>query len=582
MPQPPRHLSRRALIKGIGASALLPLLSANLAGCSDSSDSRADGDTPIDSVPATFEHGVASGDPLDDRVILWTRVTPERKGTVVVDWEIALDEAFEQVVASGQDTTTGAVDYTFKVDAIGLDPGSDYFYRFRSGDNSSPVGRTRTAATGALASASFAVVSCSNYPAGFFNVYREVAGREVDAVLHLGDYIYEYAADGYASDRAEEFGRVVSPPTEIVSLADYRARYAQYRGDSDLQACHARHPFIVVWDDHEVANDAWREGAQNHSPDSEGDYGERRAAAIQAWYEWLPVRPPSDAREIIYRRFRYGDLVDLLMLDTRNVGRDRQVDYTDFASGGVIDPVAVRAATADSTRTLLGSEQLDWLKGALSDSTARWQVLGQQVLMARQAMPEPVVRALATSIGSDNALEEATAAVLTAVAAKGKAPQDRSAAEQALLDSAIPFNPDAWDGYAFERDELLNHARQLESRLVVFAGDTHNAWASQLTTADGTVVGAEFACPSVSSPGAEAVIGADNAALFGPLAVNLVDDLRYANLVSRGFVEATFTADNAEARWLFVTGVDSSDYQLDTDAERHLGIARDTLLVGSV
>ncbi len=579
MQKPPRQFTRRAVIRGITASALLPLLGGNLIGCSDSSDRAAAGPVPIDSVPADFRHGVASGDPLDDRVILWTRLTPEREGTVVVDWEVATDADFTTIVSSGSGTTDASVDYTVKVDADGLEPGSDYFYRFISGDNQSPVGRTRTVSMAALASAAFAVVSCSNYPAGYFNVYREIAGSDVDAVIHLGDYLYEYGPEGYASERAEEFGRVVEPGNEILSLADYRQRYAQYHGDADLQDCHARHPFIVVWDDHEVANDAWREGAENHDPDTEGSFSERRAAAIQAWYEWLPVRPPSDVAEIIYRRFRYGDLVDLLMLDTRNVGRDQQVDYADFVSGGVIDPVAARAATADSARTLLGGEQRDWLKGALSDSTARWQVLGQQVLMGRQPLPEPAVRALSPALAGENAIDEASAAILTAVQAKNKPPQERTAVEQALLDSAIPFNPDAWDGYAFEREDILNHARQVQSRLVVLAGDTHNAWASQLTTDAGEPVGVEFACPSVSSPGAEAVIGDDLAALFAPFAVTLMDDLKYANLRLRGYARVTFSPDEVTCRWVFLDTVASTTYEVDAESSREATVQRDDLLL---
>ncbi|MEM8660318.1 MAG: alkaline phosphatase D family protein, partial [Pseudomonadota bacterium] len=247
--------TRRAVLKGLTASSLVPLLGSNLIGCSGSNNSNGS-----NSIAAAFDHGVASGDPLSDRVILWTRLTPETEGEVNVEWEIATDEAFDNVVGSGGGTTSSNVDYTVKVDAEGLDPQTTYYYRFTSGDTVSPVGKTRTAALGSLASARFAVISCSNYPAGYFNVYREVAAQELDAVLHLGDYIYEYDVDGYASGRAAELGRLSDPENEIFTLQDYRTRYAQYRSDTDLQTCHAAHPFIVVWDDHEIANDAWREG----------------------------------------------------------------------------------------------------------------------------------------------------------------------------------------------------------------------------------------------------------------------------------------------------------------------------------
>jgi len=573
----PPGITRRTVIKGLSASSLVPLLGGNLIGCSDGSDETRF--PPVESVPAEFLHGVASGDPLGDRVILWTRVTPERAGDVWVDWEIATDEAFGDIVNRGGGLTRAGVDYTVKVDAGDLEPGSSYYYRFLTGDKVSAVGRTRTAATGTLATASLAVVSCASLPHGYFNVYREVAKQEVDAVVHLGDYLYEYDRGSYDSARAEELGRLVEPPGELLSLADYRTRYAQYHTDPDLVACHSAHPFIIVWDDHEVANNSWREGAENHDPDSEGSFSERRTAAIQAWFEWLPVRPPGAAQDVIYRRFQFGDLVDLLMLDTRQVGRDRQVDYADYASGGIIDAAAVNAAVADSNRSLLGATQREWLEARLTESTARWQVLGQQVVMARQPVPEPIARGFRTDIGGAGAVAEATAAVLTTLAARGKPPEERTAEEQALLDSSIPLNPDVWDGYAFEREQILHHAHQLQSRLVVLAGDSHNAWGSQLTTADGTPVGVEFAGPSVTSPGAEGIIGASVAAQFAGIAPRIVDDLKYANLVNRGYMAVTFTSDQVSCEWRYVSTIDSREYQLVEQAGKHMVAGRDDLLL---
>lgn len=572
--------TRRKLIKGITASSLIPLLGSNLIGCSNDSSRR--GTNPeqtIDSVPADFNHGVASGDPLADRVILWTRVTPERDGDVLVDWELASDEDFANIITSGSGVTTADVDYTVKVDAEGLDAGSTYFFRFITGEKTSPVGKTRTAALGSLATASFAVVSCSNYPAGFFNVYREIANRDIDAVIHLGDYLYEYAADGYASSEAEELGRIVAPLNELVSLEDYRLRYAQYHGDADLQACHQNHPFIIVWDDHEVTNNAWRDGAENHQPATEGDYGERKVAAIQAWYEWLPVRPPSSEREIIYRQLQFGDLVDLLMLDTRIVGRDEQVDYTRFFNGGIIDVDTVRAVLADSNRTLLGETQRDWLKGALTESTARWQVLGQQVIMARQPLPEPVARAFAIALSGGDVPPEAVQAILAAARATNKAPGDRTEQEQALLDSAIPLNTDAWDGYDFEREDILTHASQVDSRLVVLSGDIHNAWNAQLTTADGSNVGVEFTTSSVSSPGFEDALGAATARTLAPLAVSLMEDVKYANLSYRGYYEISFTAEKVEASYHFIDTVKSTDYSVLQDEGKTFSVDRNSLTI---
>jgi alkaline phosphatase D len=576
----PPGFKRRTLVKALAAGSLIPLLGSNLIGCSNGSDG------PItinsDGVPADFNHGVASGDPLTDRVILWTRVTPTAEdGDVQVEWQIASDAEFANIIAEGAGATTADVDYTVKVDAEGLQAGTTYYYRFMTGDKTSPTGKTRTLPQGAVAAASFAVVSCSNYPAGFFNVYREVANQDVDAVLHLGDYLYEYSADGYASERAIELGRVVEPANEIITLSDYRTRYAQYHRDEDLQAAHAAHPFIVVWDDHEVANDAWQNGAQNHNPDTEGSFADRRLAAIQAWHEWLPVRPPTTMDDIIYRRLQYGDLLDLLMLDTRHVGRNEQLDYPDFATGGIIDVDAVRAAMADGSRTILGGEQLGWLRDHLSTSSTRWQVLGQQVLMSRYHIPSPLLEALDPGLSPELDLAKGTAALLAAVAAKAKAPEDRTEEEQALLDSAIPYNLDAWDGYEFERDAVLAYAQQLDSKLVVLAGDTHNAWAAQMTTPDGNIAGVEFGCTSVSSPGFDGpgLLGPGNAGAFGPLVTDLIDDLRYAGLVGRGYLHLTFTADNVTATHRFVTTIDSREYSENAAAAKSFVVNRSDMLL---
>ncbi|CAA0106336.1 Alkaline phosphatase D [Halioglobus japonicus] len=576
----PPDFKRRSIVKALAASSLIPLLGSNLIACSNGSN-NSNNDSGGNSIPAEFNHGVASGDPLTDRVILWTRVTPAEEGDVLVGWEVAADADFADIVAEGEGVTTAAVDYTVKVDAEGLQAGTAYYYRFMSGSNTSPTGKTRTLPSGTVAAASFAVVSCANYPAGFFNVYGELAKQDVDAVLHLGDYLYEYSSTGYASDRAEEFGRVVEPANEIISLSDYRTRYAQYHSDTDLQAAHAAHPFIVVWDDHEVANDSWENGAQNHNPETEGTFAARRMAAIQAWYEWLPVRPPATVDDIIYRRFQYGDLLDLLMLDTRHVGRDEQLQYRDFATGGIIDVDSVRAAATDTNRSILGSEQLGWLREQLTQSTARWQVLGQQVLMSRYQIPSPLLEALDPGISPELDLGKGTAALLAAVDAKGKAPEERTPEEQALLDSTIPYNLDAWDGYSAERDEILSFTQQMGSRLVALAGDTHNAWTSQLRTSDGEIAGVEFGCTSVSSPGFDGpdLLGPANAGLFGPLVTGLIDDLVYANLAGRGYLHLTFSADNVTATHRFITTVDSKDYAVNEAATKSFVVNRADMLL---
>ncbi|WP_279250316.1 alkaline phosphatase D family protein [Candidatus Marimicrobium litorale] len=570
-------MKRRAVVKGIAASSLLPLLGMNLMGCSDSSDSG--GAQEFDDIDVEFLHGVASGDPLHDRVILWTRVTPQAEGRPRVTWEIANDAAFSEIVASGSGTTSADVDYTVKIDAADLQAGSHYYYRFTSGGVVSAVGQTRTLPAGSVETANFAVVSCSNYPAGFFHVYREVANSDVDAVLHLGDYIYEYGVSGYASDRAEELGRTVQPENEIISLSDYRTRYAIYRTDVDLQAAHAAHPFFITWDDHEIANDAWREGAENHDPASEGEYQARKLAAIQAWYEWQPVRPPRDEREIIYRQFRFGDLLDLIMLDTRVIGRDQQFTYTEFANGGKIDVERARAAFGAADRTLLGGSQLDWLRDQLAASNTRWQVLGQQVLMGRYQLPASILEALDPGLAGPDAIAEGTAAVFAALEAKNKSSEDRTLEEQALLDSAVPYNLDAWDGYAAERDDLLRFARDVDSKLIALAGDTHNAWSSQLTTPEGSIAGVEFGCASVSSPGLEGVLGAENAALFAPIVATLVDDLKSANLANRGYLYVALTQDTVEAEQRFISGIDSRNYVVEAEKTVSIRVNRGDMVL---
>ena len=337
-----------------------------------------------------FVHGVASGDPLSDRVILWTRVTPATGATadIPVQWELASDAAFSTVVAKGQATATAARDFTVKIDATGLKPATAYHYRFTAYAARSPVGRTRTLPTGSVAQVRLAVFSCANYPAGYFNVYAEAARRnDLDATVHLGDYLYEYARGGYASAHAEQLGRQVQPAGEILSLADYRARHAQYRTDTDLQALHAAAPMIAIWDDHEIANDTWASGAENHQSATEGSFAVRKAAAMQAYHEWLPTRNAQP--ELIYRSFQFGDLVALHMLDTRAIGREEQLDYNNYITASGIDATGFTAAVGNPARQLLGSTQTQWLQQQMTASTATWQVLGQQVLMGRMNVPAP-------------------------------------------------------------------------------------------------------------------------------------------------------------------------------------------------
>lgn len=543
--------SRRHFVRGMGASALaLPL-----AGCGGS-----DGDS---SIPVEFRHGVASGDPLSDRVILWTRVTPPQghSSDIEVEWELASDADFKTIVTSGKAMARATQDFTFKADATGLKPATRYHYRFRCQGMTSATGRTRTLPVGAVQQVKLAVFSCANYPAGYFNVYAHAARQgDLDATVHLGDYIYEYARGGYANGKAEAMQRQSLPANEIVSLADYRQRHAQYKSDADLQALHAAAPMIAIWDDHEISNDTWMHGAENHQPATEGDFELRKVAALKAYHEWMPTRNAQP--EIIYRSFAFGDLLALHMLDTRVIGRDEQLDYADYFTAQGLDAARFTSDMANPARQLMGATQTQWLGQQLAASQATWQVLGQQVLMGRMELPAPLLMDI-LSPGSGVSLP-AYAALLAKAQAN---PASLTAAEKAILaQPSIPYNLDAWDGYAVARETVLATARSLGRNLVVLAGDTHNAWASELRDRSGQAVGVEFATSSVSSPGFEEYLsGQDPAQLRGAL-LQFISTLKYCDTSRRGYMIVTATPQACQAEWIYVDTVFSRQYQAVRDA----------------
>ncbi len=546
-----RRFIRQLTVGTVAASSL------GLAACGGGGDD--DDDSGESDLSVRFDHGVASGDPLVDRVILWTRATPSKQTTLQLRWEIASDAAFTQVLHSGTVDTGPASDYTAKVDATGLVAGTAYHYRFRHGSTSSPIGRTKTLPGAAVTQVKLAVFSCANYPVGYFNVYAEAAHLDdLDAAVHLGDYLYEYARGDYADGDAAQLGRESLPAHEIVVLADYRQRHAQYRTDPDLQALHAAVPMIAVWDDHDVTNDTWREGAENHQPATEGDFLQRRNAALQAYREWMPVRLPDPAQpERIYRSFNFGSLVSLHMLDTRLIGRDEQLAFDTYLGAGGFDGVAFAADVGAPGRQLLGTAQTQWLQQQLQASTATWQVLGQQVLMGRMQVPAPVLFNLLSGGAQGVSLGDYAALVQKVQTAPGTL----TPTEQAVLaQSALPYNLDAWDGYAAARETVLGTARTLDKNLVVLAGDTHNAWASDLDLLGGERVGVEFATASVSSPGFEAYLpDVDPAQLAGALQ-QLIGPLQYADTHQRGFMVVTATAAECRADWHVVSTITSRTY----------------------
>ena len=520
---------------------------------------------------AAFNYGVASGDPLADRVILWTHAKyPDSDAEISLRYQVAKDAAFTQVVSEGLAIASLASGFTAKVDASGLQAGTAYFYRFSQGDNHSPVGRTRTLPQ-TVDSLTLAVMSCANYPAGFFNVYAEVAKSNVEYALHLGDYIYEYAADGYASSAAAALGRVSLPSNELRNLADYRSRHAQYKSDPDSKNLHGLKPMIAVWDDHEIANDAFKDGAENHTTATEGAWADRKAAALQAYHEWMAIRTGVDKAKI-YRSFNFGDLVSLHMLDTRLIGRDEQIDIGALAGAAGTDARnAALTAFSSPTRQMLGTEQMQWLQGQMLASTARWQVLGQQVLMGRMEFPVSVLAALNTTDLSQEAQLAGQQAVNDYLTAKATPAGARTPTQAGLMDTnlnpKLGYNLDAWDGYVAARETLLMTASQLQKRLVVLAGDTHNAWHSDLTLMGlvnpalaGTKVGEEFATSSVSSPGLENYLATLSPSQIKGIFEGVVDDLNWMDASQRGFLKMTFTNTEAKGEWFFVDTIGIRTY----------------------
>ena len=579
-------ISRRELIQkslfGFGALSL----SVGFTGCNDSSDQESS------TLKVNFEHGVASGDPLKDRVILWTRLTPnDSSARLQVTWQIALDEQFKQILKTDKVTTAASQDFTVKVDATGLIPDQSYFYRFIFGDKISPVGRTKTLPT-STSKVSFAVCSCSNYPAGYFYVYREMAKQNVDVIIHLGDYIYEYGATGYATEEAKELGRTLPADNdkEIIKLDDYRKRYALYREDLDLQAAHQRHPFIVIWDDHELANDTWREGAENHTEETpqaknEGKFLERKLAALQAYFEWMPIRPVDDQHTKIYRQFDFGNLVQLTMLDTRIIARDEQLDYDDYLTATGLDIARFQADLTNPARTLMGYTQRDWLLGKLQQSTATWNVLGQQILMTKMLVPAELLFALAEITSgnpSDETLEKMNAQITELITLKirlQKGDPTLTTKEKARVLTVAPYNLDAWDGYFAEREILYGTLAQLKKKVVVLAGDTHNAWSSNLYSKDGAFVGVELATSSVSSPGLEKYLNIPLAQLqqFEFAFNTLIDELNYCNLNQRGYLMVQFDETQVQSQWIYLDSIKKPVYAIDQSRGYQLSLDKNLL-----
>lgn len=456
---------------------------------------------------APFYFGVASGDPHPNEVLLWTKLVPP-DSTVVqeVAWELAADSAFTAILQRGIAVATPETAFTIKVLVNNLQPNTYYFYRFRNAGRWSPIGRTKTTPAGNVEKLRLAVVSCVNYTTGHFNALELLAHRkDIDVVLHLGDYIYEYGSGG---NLKKGFVRQHIPPHECITLMDYRSRYALYRLDPQLQEAHRLHPFIIIWDDHESANNAYVSGAQNHDPQKEGNWDDRKNAAVKAWFEWMPT--PDNPQGYIFRRFSFGKLADLWMLDERLIGRSPQASGPD-------DP-----SLADTSRHMIGDEQRKWLLEGMLASSALWKLIGNQVIFS------PVH-------------------------------------DSRVFNRAPSVAMDRWDGYPAERNLLFKfwHDHDINN-IVVLTGDVHTSWAFELTaqplnpalydrkTGKG-VIGAEFTTPSVSSFNFDEVVPKfitwEAKRRFKRKKHN--PHLRFLDLNHHGYLTLTLTPTFAQADWYF-------------------------------
>ncbi|MEE9373189.1 MAG: alkaline phosphatase D family protein [Saprospiraceae bacterium] len=448
----------------------------------------------------SFDHGVASGDPTSNAIILWTRITTD--GSAEGKWEISKDQKFNSIEQNGHFFTDNNADYTVKIDVKNLDINTAYYYRFKSYGVISPVGKTKTLDNSGVGEVSLGIVSCSNFQFGYFSAYRHLAQKNIDIVLHLGDYFYEHGPEGYGD---AEFERKHDPPHELLTLQDYRTRYAQYRSDEDLKLIHQNHPFIAIWDDHEISNDAYKDGAQNHQKE-EGDYMQRTAFAKKAYYEWMPIR--SNEKNVLYRDFNLGPLADIIVLDERLIGKTKPVE---------------KPEEVGAEQSMLGPEQLLWFKKKMSDSDATWKIIGNQVIFSHLKL--------------------------------GK------------VRPTAPLNLDAWDGYAVERDDIIDHIDQNNIENVVFVtGDTHTSWAFEIPKSisnyqeTGSAVGIEFGTPSITSSnwndtgrsdelvkGAEQLIKSDN------------PHLKYVNGRDHGYMILKLTKEEARVDWYFVNNIKEKD-----------------------
>lgn len=536
-----RKFTRREALIGVSSTLLLPIA------CSQTSTA------PVAASESIFLHGVASGDPDSSSIVIWTRVSNVHGDTDVL-WQLATDSDFQNIVSHGKYTTDASQDYTVKVIAADLSAGQEYFYQFELDGVLSTVGRTKTLPTGHVEQLVLAVATCSRYSFGFFNAYEVIANDPVvDLVVHLGDYIYEYGPEGYGGPTGRRIGRNHEPPHETVTLADYRQRHAQYKTDSGSKAMHARHPLVVLWDDHETANDPWMGGATNHQ-DGEGDWITRRDASLQAFYEWLPIRDPpiGGIREEYWRHYKFGDLASLITLESRHTGRSKQIALADY-----LDDINSEADTLEFINTVVGAPGRNILSGKmeqfLADELAesvranrRWRIIGSQSVMARRTAPD-----LSDPFFVDlrNNLDASAMAMLDEATQLGSL--------------GLPVDLDSWNGYPKARERFYQISKDAGARdLLVLAGDSHTYWQNALYDAEGESMGVELGATGITAP--------RGLLELGPAGLRRYDELKAANNKEvvwtegryRGFIRLEIDHDGAHADFVTVTNVESRDYNI--------------------
>jgi alkaline phosphatase D len=533
-------LSRRVILKGLSSVLAAPLVYRVQA-------------RPLNNGTGLFRHGVASGDPDQTSLVIWTRITSST-AQPSVKWEIAMDANFNRVIRSGSKQTNADRDFTVKVLVQDLKPDQVYYYRFSDYSEVSTAGRTMTLPDSHVEKLGIAVASCSNYPFGYFNAYDAIAkDPEIDLVIHLGDYIYEYAQDGWGGKTGAELGRTHHPHHEIVSLADYRLRHAQYKSDQGSQSMHAAHPVIVIWDDHESSNNPWMQGAQNHQSQTEGAWPPRRDASLQAYYEWMPIRDPDldTNREQYWRHFQFGDLLSLITLETRHTGRAQQIDYLEHKAS-----LETREGTdkflaeilADPSRNMLSDPMERFLSASLSESVSAkrtWRVIGNQIPIARTHVPP---------------LDHPFFKTKPSTSPDPLAEEWKYMTRLGELD--LPIYLDTWDGYPAARERFYQTCTAAGAKdLLVLTGDSHSFWQNTLHTDSGEAMGVELGTTGISSPGDFLRYGLVGAQLMDQLLAKHNNEVLWTETRYNGYIRLVLDHHQARTDFVAVSTVLSTEYQ---------------------